>query len=346
MKKIISTLLIILLIALPLSSCKKQLNRYQAEFLELFDTATIILGYSYEEDEFMKKAELLKEELTRYHKLYDIYNEYEGLVNLKIINDLAGTGPVKVDKEIIDLLVFSKQIYEITEGKVNIAMGSVLSIWHDYRTKGIRDSEHAELPPMNMLLSANEHTDINNLIIDEENMAVELKDPYMSLDVGAIAKGFAVERLAEYAKTIGFNDGLISVGGNLRALGLKGEKQELWNLGIQNPDLESAKTDLFILKGTDISLVTSGDYQRYYTVDGKQYHHIIDPETLMPSTKFKSVTIITKDSGFADGLSTGVYLMDYEQGKALIESIKDTEALWVFYDGSVKYTTGFEAMIK
>lgn len=345
-KKLIACIIMITL-TLSLVACSgNEKNRYEAEFLLLFDTVTQIIGYSESEEKFTEYAELIYDNLEDYHQLYDIYNNYDGINNIKTINDNAGIAPVKVDKRIIDLLVFSKDAYQKTNGKVNIAYGAVLEIWHDYRTKGIEDFENAQLPPMDLLETAAQHTDINNMIIDEAESTVFLKDPDMSLDVGAIAKGYATEQVSIIAMENGFNSGLISVGGNVRAIGNKGDTDQLWNVGIQNPKEEIGQSNLFVAYLTDLSLVTSGSYERYYTVNGKNYHHIIDPETLFPSEYFTAVSIITNDSGMADALSTAVFNMPFEEGKEFIESIPETEALWVFNDGEIKYSSNFKDFIK
>lgn len=333
-----------------LSACSNtKETRYEASFLELFDTVTQIVGYAKNEEEFTNYAQMIYDELKEYHELYDIYNDYDGINNIKTINDNAGIEPVKVDQKIIDLLEFAKEAYEETDGKTNIALGAVLSVWHDYRTKGIDDPENAELPPMDVLEEKIQHTNIEDLIINEEESTVYLQDPEMSLDVGAIAKGYATEQVSQYIEQQGLTHAMLSVGGNVRTIGTKfldNNEEEAWSVGIQNPDLESEDTNLYILNLENYSLVTSGVYQRYYTVDGKQYHHIIDPETLMPADYFLSVSIICRDSGKADSLSTAVFNMPYEDGLKLVESLDDTEALWVFEDGSMQYSSGFENFIK
>lgn len=344
-RKIIAIILMIIL-SFELMACSKaKETRYEATFLELFDTVTTIVGYTKDKDEFTAYAQMIYDNLKEYHELYDIYNDYEGINNIKTINDNAGIKPVKVDQRIIDLLTFSKEAYQFTDGKVNVAFGAVLSIWHDYRTKGIDDPENAKLPPIELLQEKAKHTDINKLIINEEESTVYLEDSDMSLDVGAIAKGYSTEKVANIAEQSGFTSGTLSVGGNVRTLGAKADSGKVWNIGIQNPNLESDETNLYILGLEDLSLVTSGIYERYYTVDGKQYHHIIDPETLMPAQYFTSVSIICKDSGMADALSTSVFNMPYEQGLKLIESLPDTEALWVFKNGEMKYSTNFQKYI-
>lgn len=334
-----------ILLVIGLVSCgTPEKKRFEGEFLNLFDTATRIIGYAESEDAFRNYVQLIYDELEIYHRLYDIYNDYEGISNIKTINDNAGIQPVKVDRRIIDLLLFARDAHDMSEGRMNVALGAVLSIWHDYREEGTDDPEAAEVPPMDLLRAAAEHVDLDNMVIDEAAETVYLKDPDMSLDVGGIAKGYAVEQVSKYIMEHGFTDGLISVGGNVRSFGYKGEDRELWNIGVQNP--EAGGPDLYTVQITDRSLVTSGDYIRYYTVDGKRYHHIIDPETLMPAGYFTAVTIICEDSGMADALSTMIYNMPYEQGSECIEELPSTEAVWVFPDGTRQYSTGFEALLK
>lgn len=317
------------------------LTRYTASFLDVFDTQTEIVGYGTSEEEFSEQVKLLKDKLTFYHNLYDIYHDYEGINSIKTINDNAGITPVVVDKEIIALLEYGKEMYEYTAGQVNVAMGSVLTIWHEYREEGISNPQKAKLPDMQELQTAAAHTDINQIVIDEEASTVYLADSKMSLDVGSIGKGYAVQRVAEYARELGIHNILLSVGGNVCAIG---EKQDgsRWTLGIQNPDLKSDEEYSQKVKVKDESVVTSGNYQRYYTVDGVRYSHIVDPDTLMPADDFASVSIIAEDSGEADALSTAVYNMPFEEGLAYINSLEDIEAMWIFKDGSIEYSEHFQ----
>lgn len=319
----------------------KKESRYEAEFLMLFDTLTKIVAYTDSKEEFTKYSQLIYDNLKEYHELYDIYNDYNGINNIKTINDQAGIAPVKVDQRIIDLIRFAQEWYKKSDGEINIAYGAVLRIWHDYRTAGINDPDNAALPPMDLLEAAARHTDISKVIIDVEASTVFLEDPEMSLDVGAVGKGYAVERVSQIAIANGFTSGLLSVGGNIRAIGSKGDRSKPWNVGVQNPDWNSERSDLQIVNLIDLSLVTSGNYERYYTVDGKNYHHIINPDTLFPSEYFSAVTIICEDSGIADALSTSVFNMPFDEGLAFIESLPDTEALWVLNDGVIKYSSHF-----
>lgn len=336
------------IIGISAAACSRQSKRtkYEASFIGLFDTETKIVGYSNSKDEFTKYSQYIYNSLKEYNDDYDIYNNYPGINNVKTINDNAGIKPVKVDKKIIDLLVFGKEEYKKTNGKLNIAMGSVLSIWHKYREAGINDEENAALPPMDDLKEAAKHTDINKVIIDEKNSTVFLEDKDMSLDVGAIGKGYATEQVAQMAMKDGFTSGLLSVGGNIRAIGSKDGKGEMWDLGVQNPDTESSETSLCTVELTDASLVTSGDYERYYTVNGKQYNHIIDPVTLYPAEYYHSVTIFTKNSSLADALSTTLFIMPYDEGKKYVESLQGVDVMWVMKNGEIRYSSGFEKHLK
>ena len=161
MLKRLTAVVMIVILAFNLAACasvKEEKQRYEAQFLELFDTVTTIIGYSDSKEEFTKQVNMIYDNLEQYHQLYDIYNDYDGISNVKTINDNAGIAPVKVDRKIIDLLLFSKKAYEMTDGKVNAAFGAVLRIWHDHREAGIANPEQATLPDMEQLKEANKHT--------------------------------------------------------------------------------------------------------------------------------------------------------------------------------------------
>lgn len=350
MKKLlykIKVLMAVTVVAAALTSCagKPSLTRYDAQFLQLFDTVTSIVGYAEDQETFTAYVEKFRDELKVYHQLYDIYNDYEGINNLKTINDNAGMKPVQVDPKIIEMLLFAVEMDEKTNGQMNVAMGSVLSIWHDYRTEGIDNPNEAKLPSMELLEEANDYTNIQDVVIDQDASTVFLPDGRMSLDVGAVAKGYATEQVSKQLEAEGFHQALISVGGNIRAIGKKDDGSK-WSVGIQNPDTSSDIKYIQNILISDMSLVTSGSYQRYYTVGNTRYHHIINPDTLMPWDKYASVSILCKDSGMADALSTAIFNMEVEEGKALIESMDEVEALWIFPDKKEVYSSGFQAYLK
>ena len=318
-------------------------------YMDVFDTVTEIAAYGIDETTFEADVERLHDELVVYHRLYDIYNTYSDLSNLKTINDAAGGAPVKVDSRILDLLAYGLDAYEHTDGRVNILFGTVLSLWHDAREQSLADPTKAFLPNEESLAEAAKHVSPKALVIDREAGTVCLNDPKARIDVGAIAKGYAAERIAQFAQQqLGWTSALINVGGNVRAIGGKGgaHSDTPFTIGVQNPDTSSAQTYLTTVNIADLSVVTSGDYQRYYTVNEKRYAHIIDPETLYPATYVRAVTVVCEDSGLADVLSTALFCLPPDQGKALLEKTPNAYAVWVMPDGELQYSDGFDDLME
>ena len=316
-------------------------NVYETTFLTLFDTVTTIRGRAESQAAFTAAAQGVHDTLLHYHQLFDIYNDYAGCNNLKTINDQAGVAPVEVDGDIIRLLLECREFYDATGGKVNVAMGGVLALWHNARTAGLDDPANARLPDRAALENAAAHMDFDAVIIDEDASTVFISDPETRLDVGAVAKGWSAQRAAENAP-----EGLlISVGGNLRAIGTKPDGSQ-WVGGVENPWNSSevytnGSSTVAAVKMSDLSLVTSGDYQRYYVVDGVRYHHLIDPATLWPAAYFDGVSVLAPDSGVADCLTTGLFCLPLEEGKQLVESLDGVEALWCTTDGEVVTSSGW-----
>jgi len=340
MKRIIPLVLLLafLLVGCAVMPSVPAEKQYTATFLTLFDTVTTIVGRAESEEAFHAKAQEIHDVLLEYHRLFDIYTDYEGLNNLKTVNDNAGIAPVKVDERIISLLKDCRYYWEITGGSVNAAMGSVLYLWHEARNDSLNDPANAYVPDKDALSEASRHVNFNDVVIDEAASEVYIADPALRLDVGAVAKGWAVQKVAETAPS----GMLISVGGNVCATGPKDESGTAWVIGIQDPDGGDYLHTVYLAKG---SVVTSGDYQRAYSVNGELYHHIIDPETLHPSGYFRSVTIICEDSGLADALSTALFVLPIEEGRALAEAC-GAEAMWVDAEGEIQYSLGFEKLIR
>ena len=338
-------LLITLAILLPLASCGRGKEPRSITFYEYFDTVSTVSSYANESEEsFSENCAQVEALLKNYHRLLDIYHEYDGINNLRTVNLNAGIAPVKTAPELIDLLLYAKDIYTLTDGEVNIAMGSVLSIWHDRRTEAESNKEAATLPTDSDLSEAAKHISIDSIVIDKEASTVYITDPHTSIDVGAIGKGYATERAAELLSKLDAQSYVLNIGGNLRAVGCK-PNGEGWITGITNPDRRSENAFVARLTLSDTSCVTSGDYERFFTVNSKNYHHIIDKDTLYPSEHFSSVSVITKDSALADSLSTALFCMTYEDGLALCRKIGGVDVIWVKKDGTLLYTDNIDTIL-
>lgn len=342
---ICSALLIAALCIYRNSNAEAGYEKYSETYFDYFDTVSTVAGYDESEEAFREKSEFVRSELERYNKLFDIYHTYEGMNNLCTVNREGAGKPVKVDGEIIDLLKFCKEVYDTTGGRTNIALGSVLNLWHEAREAAEYSPDKAYVPQKSELRKAAGHCNIEDIVIDEEASTVYLKDPEMTVDVGAVAKGYATEMIARELKTSGAEFYSLNIGGNIRAVGVKADGRP-WVAAVQNPDLDSDKSYVAQVFVDGKALVTSGSYQRYFYVDGVKYHHIINPDTLMPEDMWDSVSILTADSGMGDALSTALFNMDYQSGLELIDSLPDTEAMWVDRQGKLYYTDGFRELLK
>ncbi len=309
-----------------------------------FDTVSYLYSYAGDPAEtFEKHSAGISGILTEYHQLFDIYHEYSGINNLCSVNRLAGGDPVPVDRKLIDFLLYAEELYRLTGGEMNILMGSVLKPWHDARTAAGEDPAKAYIPSQDLLEAAARYTDPALLEIDEEACTVRLLDSNAAIDVGAVGKGYATEQAARYLEAQGVSGYVLNIGGNIRILGTRPDGTG-WRTAVKDPeDPENAYAAILDLR--DTSCVTSGDYERFFSVQGKRYHHIIDRDTLQPATAFSSVTVVTKDGGLADALSTALFCMELDEGMALAESLADTEVLWIGHDGKKHCTDGMEALM-
>lgn len=334
----------VILSCLACASCGRKTQKYSANSFAYFDTVTTVSGYAGSREEFDAVCADVFAMLQEYHRLFNVYERYEGIENLCTVNSLENGAhrTVQVDGKIIDHLLFAKEIYEKTDGAVNVAMGSVLSVWHEYREAGLRDPASATLPPVEILEKASAHTDIGCLDIDAESGTVTLTDPDALLDVGAVAKGYAVEMIAQELERKGICGYVLNVGGNVRTVGRKANGEK-WIVGIENPTENTDEPYAAYLALAGESVVTSGSYQRYYVVDGKRRHHIIDPQTLFPAEGYLSVSVVCKSSALGDALSTALFCMSLEEGEALLNTIDGAEAMWILSNGEKRYSNGFSA---
>ncbi|MFR6663021.1 MAG: FAD:protein FMN transferase [Gemmiger sp.] len=259
-----------------------------------------------------------------------MYNHYDDVVNLYDVNAQAAAAPVRVGDELYAFLRWCKDTaYPATDGATNIAAGAVLRLWHD-----ARESDSPAPPAADAIAEALQHINIENLILDDAAQTVCFADPDMTLDVGAVGKGYAVEQAARAAQVRGLTSALLNVGGNLRAIGTKpGGKP--WTAGVENPwGNDPAYIQAVELADGD-SLVISGDYQRYFEYEGVRYAHLIDLTTGYPARYVSSVAVLAhaEAGGLADALSTGLFCLPEQTGRTLADR-NGWAVLWMHTDKS------------
>lgn len=265
------------------------------------------------------------------------------------INSLAGTGEyTPVSQETLELLQAGIHYGKLSDGKFDITVGALSSLWNISEISSTLESDTNEtnasvIPDKNEIVNLLFHVDYNKIHIDGNK--VYLEDPDAQIDLGGIAKGYAADKMKAYLNQKGYTEGIINLGGNVLTLGEK-TSQEPYSIGIQKPFSATGEV-LGVVKTQDSSVVTSGIYERYYRVDEKIYHHILDLDTGYPCDNgLYEVTIISSSSMDGDALSTTCFALGLEAGMQLIESIENAEAIFVTDDLKILTSSGIGEKIQ
>jgi thiamine biosynthesis lipoprotein len=284
---------------------------------QMFQQSMKLMGNRFEisvvaENETWANARIAEavNEIKRIEKLLTTFSE-DSQTNL--INRHAGIVPVKVDREVFSIIQRSLRISQLTQGAFDITYGSIdKKLWNfDQQMTSLPDPQTAK--KMVRLIN------YRNVILDNDNCTVFLKEAGMRIGFGGIGKGYA----AEYAKQVmlqnGVTSGIVNASGDLTAWGYQPNGKP-WTIGIANPD--NAHQSFSHLEITDMAVATSGNYEKFVVIDGKKYSHTINPRTGLPVTGIKSVTIISPNAEIADAMATPVTIMGIEVGLNMINQIK------------------------
>lgn len=260
-------------------------------------------------------------------KISDIENKMSLNISTSEVNKInknAGIAPVKVSKNTFDVVKASLIYSEKSKGSFDITVEPLVSLW------GI-GTDKARIPSKDEINNALKLINYKDVIINEKESTVMLKRKGQAIDLGAIAKGYTADELKKVLLNYDVSSAFLSLGGNVYVLGNKPDKTP-WKIGVQNP-LEPRGDYLGIVSVSDKSVVTSGNYERFFERNGKRYHHIFDTKIGYPAEKgLISVSIISDKSIDGDALSTSVYTLGLDEGKKLIESLKGVEAIFVTND--------------
>lgn len=334
MKRIFKSAMLTFLAALTclsLFSCVGRKRKYTDTYFDVFDSFATITVMDGSEDSYNKYNEIFKTEIYRWHRLLDVYNEYDGEINLCTLNVRAASEPVAVSDELFEFLDGAVSMHSLTGGYTSITLGALTSVWKEaISAKALPSEAKTE--------AAAEHTDISDLRLDSALKTVYFTDSELKLDAGALAKGYVADIAHDALVEAGCESFLLNIGGTLRAFGQKDGGAD-WFGGIQSPDKEGDMDISVSISGRALS--TSGSYNRGFDLDGVRYHHIINPFTKKPENTFLSVSIICDSAFRADALSTALFSGTYEDGKALADRL-DFEAVWISADGTLSATDGIE----
>jgi len=259
-----------------------------------------------------------------------LMTDWDSQSQLESINRQAGIEPVRVADELLALLEESIELSELTGGKFDVTYAGAGRLW-DFR------ASPPALPDPEQVRAGAARVGYERLVVDREAGTAFLKEAGMRIGLGAIAKGYAVDRAVRLIEARGFEDFAVNAGGDLAARGRKSDS-ELWWVALQHP--RKRGENLAILPMSNVSAVTSGDYERFFELDGRRYCHIIDPDTGWPANGCQSVTVLAPRTYWADALATGVFVMGPTEGLKLLESLAGIEGAIVDSSGELHLTSG------
>jgi thiamine biosynthesis lipoprotein len=239
------------------------------------------------------------------------------------INRSAGREWVKVSSEIIEVIKKAQEISELSKDGFDITVGPLTELWRKAREKKIPPSAEEVKEKLDLV-------NFRNIEVDREGK-IYLKKKGMAIDLGGIAKGYAVDRAFDVLRSLGHRNLIVNAGGDLRVGGLKNNQP--WSIGIQNP--REPQKILTRISATDMAVATSGDYEKFFIYEGKRYHHIFNPKNGFPTEDCQSATIVTKDCITADALATAVFVLGPEKGYSLCQKLEGVDCLIVHKDGKM-----------
>ncbi|TEB14140.1 Thiamine biosynthesis lipoprotein ApbE precursor [Pelotomaculum sp. FP] len=297
----------------------------------IMDTLIQITVYSEDKEKGQQALEEAFGAFERIHSLTDRFQKLEQTItsnDVVKLNENAGTKPVAVSADTINMIERSHYFASATGGAFDVTIGPVMDLW------GFGKSEQ-RVPADEEIKRALSLVDYNKVQVDPDNMTVFLAQPGMSLDLGGVAKGYATDEAVKALRDMGIQHAIINAGGNVYALGDKPDGSP-WRVGVQDP--RGDKGIIGILYVKDRAVVTSGDYQRYFEQDGVRYHHIVDPSTGKQARGVMQATVVADSATDADILSTTLFVLGAQKGMGFVQELPDTGAIFIDTDKQVSYT--------
>ena len=325
---------ILVITIIALAGCRPRAEPFMAIFA--LDTVCMILLYD------QARPEVYENIFTRIHEIESRMSLFRPDSDIYRINAAAGIAPVEVQGDVFSVIERAIHHAELSGGAFDPTIGPLSSLWGIGR--GFQ-----RVPEEDEIIAALQLVNWRDIELNREQSTVFLRQPGMALDLGSIAKGYAADEAAEIIRRARLRRGLVDLGGNVVTHGVKQDRTP-WRVGLQNP-LGGRGTFIGVISGWDMTVVTSGATERYFINDDVRYHHILSPFSGHPArTGFLSATIVSDTSAGnssmdADALSTSIFVLGYERGRALVESLDGIEAIFVFEDRTVRATGGVDFVL-
>ena len=322
-----------LILLFTISACSPQKEKVYRKNRILMDTTVTISVVSGSGDKSEKAIDRAFSEIEKLDRLLNFFSDSS---EVSEINRNAGLKAVVVSPE--TFAVLEKAVYASgkTNGAFDVTIGSVTAMWDFHKRTKPEDKKIKERLPL---------VNYKNIILNKKSSSVYLKKKGMLIDLGGIAKGYAADKAVEALKREGIKSGLVSISGDIKAFGLKPDLKP-WKIGIRNPRSENKEDEIMAtIEMTDMAISTSGDYERYFIIEGKRYHHILNPKTGYPVDECRSVSIIAKDGSVTDPFSTGIFILGAEKGIKLLEEM-EIDGIIVDKNGKIHTTPNLRGKLE
>ena len=268
----------------------------------------------------------------------ELMSDYDPNSQLSQVNQNAFDSPITVDEALFEVLAAARSYSSTSDGAFDVTIGPVVQLWRNAK-------EDNTTPTPEAIAKAKEAVGHENLILDTENRTVQFAKDGMSLDLGGIAKGYAIDKAVEVLQNAGVKGAMVDIGGDLRCFGTPANGKQHWFIGLQDPKNEEGI--LLKLNMDEMAVATSGDYRRFVMIDDQKYSHIVNPATADSAADLSSVTLIATTAMAADALATAVTVLGSEKGLALVETLDESEAFIIqSNDGKLKKSSGADIYLE
>jgi thiamine biosynthesis lipoprotein len=277
-------------------------------------------------DDDVRAQKAIGDAITEVRRLEAMMTTWRDDSEVSRINQNAGIKPVPVSPETIEVIDAAERSSKLSGGAFDISFYALKGLWH------FDEDRQAKIPPLDEIKKRLPLIDYRKIKVDHDKRTVFLEKKGMAINLGGIAKGYAVDRAVAVLKRAGFVNAIVQAGGDLMCAGSKAGQP--WTSGIRDP--RGGRGEVFaIMRLTNHAFSTAGDYERYFVIDGKRYHHILDPRTGFPATESRSVTVYAPNATIADGVDDAIFILGWKKGFEMIDKLDDVGAVVVDNEGNV-----------
>ncbi|UNC90914.1 FAD:protein FMN transferase [Candidatus Contubernalis alkaliaceticus] len=339
LRKAVEVLAVIIILAIIAFSIFKIYNQ---ESIQRYSKTELLLDTVFEVAVFTEdEAEgnrLLRESFNEVRALEKVLSRFVSDSDVDIINNHAGVEPVEVSSDTLEVIKKGLYFGELSDGGFDVTIAPLMDLW------GFGTGEQS-VPSLEEIEQTLPFIDFRKIQVDERRNTVYLADEQMALDLGGIAKGYIVDRIVQFLQSQGVQTAFVNAGGDIRVIGSRIDSTP-WRIGIRHPRERDSQEIIAVIPVVNQAVVTSGDYERYFTSDGDKYHHILDPHDGFPASGVISVTIVAPDCITADGLSTAVFILGPQKGLELLERLPEVEGVIIDNQDKLYVSSGLEDIIE